>query len=173
MRRDWRGPWRGLTAGELAAARGVFGDAIAWARVRIYARGFTPFQPRRTAVTPLGAVHFRAQDWLPDFSGHWADMAWLIHELVHVWQYQQGQWVIVRGLWERRYAYGALDRSKPFVRHGIEQQAAIVEDWFRRTHYQPAHRGSGSDADYRAVIPFLPRSGERSEDGGVMSPTKE
>jgi hypothetical protein len=151
-----RGAWRVLTAGELAAARGVFGDAIAWERVRIYARGFTPFQPRHVAVSPLGAVHFRREDFLPDFSTRWNDMAWLIHELVHVWQHQTGVPVILRGLWERRYQYGALDPAKPLVRYGIEQQGAIVEDWFRITQGQPAWRGSGSEADYRAVIPFIP-----------------
>lgn len=148
--------WRVLAPGELTAAQGVFGDAIAWDRVRIYARGFTPFQPKHVAVTPLGAVHFRREDFLPDFSTRWADMAWLIHELAHVWQYQTGVPVILRGLWERRYQYGALDAARPLDRYGIEQQAAIVEDWFRRTQGQPPWRGSGSEADYRAVIPFLP-----------------
>ena len=153
----WAGRrWRPLTAGELDAARGVFGDAIAWERVHIYPRGFTPFQPRNTAVTPLGAVHFRRADFLPDYSTKWSDMAWLIHELVHVWQYQTGVRVILRGLVERRYEYGALDAAKPLVRYGIEQQAAIVEDWFRRTRGVGSHRGSGSEAVYRAVIPFLP-----------------
>lgn len=149
--------WRPLTAGELAAARGVFGEAIVWERVRIYARGFTPFQPRHVAVTPLGAVHFRGEDFLPDYSTQSDDMAWLIHELAHVWQYQTGVPVILRGLWERRYEYGALDPAKPLHRYGIEQQAAIVEDWFRRSCGQDPTRGTGSDAAYRAVISFLPR----------------
>ena len=155
-----RPPTRALTAGELTAAKGVFGDAIDWDRVRIHARGFTPFQPKHVAVSPLGAVHYRRADCLSDFSTSWSDMAWLIHELVHVWQFQTGVWVIVRGLFERRYAYGVLDPATPLHRYGIEQQAAIVEDWFRRTRGVPPHRGSGSDADYRAVIPFLPGSAE-------------
>lgn len=154
----WAGRrWRRLTAGELAAAGGVFGEAINWDRVRVYPRGFTPFQPRHTAVSPLGAVHFRRADFLPDFSTRWSDMAWLIHELAHVWQYHTGVPVILRGLVERRYHYGALDPGKPLHRYGIEQQAAIVEDWFRQTRGVPPHRGTGSEADYRAVIPFLPR----------------
>ena len=153
---------RRLTVGELEAARGVFGAAIDWDRVRIHARGFTPFQPQRVAVSPLGAVHYRRADCLADFSTCWSDMAWLIHELAHVWQYQTGVLVILRGLWERRYEYGVLDPAKPLHRYGIEQQAAIVEDWFWLTRGVPAHRGSGSDADYRAVIPFLPGSAEPS-----------
>ena len=147
---------RGLTPGEEKAARGVFGAAIDWGRVRIWARPFVPFQPKRTAVTPRGAIHFRPEDHLPDFSLRPFDMTWLIHELVHVWQHQEGQWVLPRGLWERRYDYGVLDRARPFRRYGIEQQAAIVEDWFRLTQGYAPYRGSGSVADYRAVIPFLP-----------------
>lgn len=157
----WAGrAWRPLTPGELAAARAVFGTAINWDLVRIYSRGFTPFQPRNVAVTPLGAVHFRRANFRPDFSGCWSDMAWLIHELVHVWQYQTGVPVILRGLVERRYNYGALDPAKPLARYGIEQQAAIVEDWFRRTRGIGPRYGSGSETDYRAVIPFLPRGSE-------------
>lgn len=159
----WAGRrWRPLTAGELAAARQVFGEAIAWDRVRIYPRGFTPFQPRNTAVSPLGAVHFRRADFLPDFSTTWTDMAWLIHELVHVWQHQTGVPVILRGLVERTYAYGALDPGKPLARYGIEQQAAIVEDWFRLTRGQRPWRGTGCAEDYRTVIPFLP--GAKAQD---------
>lgn len=147
---------RRLTEGELTAAREVFGDAIDWDRVHVHARGFTPFQPSGMAVSPLGAVHFGRADHLPDFSVSWDKMAWLIHELAHVWQYQTGVRVILRGLWERRYEYGVLDPARPLHRYGIEQQAAIVEDWFRQTRGVPPHRGSGSAADYRAVIPFLP-----------------
>ncbi|WP_425229820.1 vgr related protein [Sphingomonas sp.] len=147
---------RGLAPGELVAARAVFGDAIDWVRVRVFARPFVPMQTKRTAVTPWGAIHFRPEDHLPDFSISWDNMAWLIHELVHVWQHQTGQWVIPRGFWERNYQYGALDPLKPFERYGIEQQAAIVEDWYRLTQHRAAWRGSGRAADYRAVIPFLP-----------------
>lgn len=147
---------RGLAAGELAAARAVFGDAIDWERVRIFAQPFVWLQPRGTAVTPLGAVHFWPADHRADFSGEWRGMAWLLHELVHVWQHQTGQWVIPRGLWERRYTYGALDPRRTLTAYGIEQQAAIVEDWFRLTRGQRGWRGTGSEADYRAVIPFLP-----------------
>ncbi len=159
----WSGRrWRTLTPGELEAARAVFGDAIDWDRVRVYPRGFTPFQPRNVAVSPLGAVHFRRANFLPDYSSSWSDMAWLIHELTHVWQYQTGVRVILRGLVERRYQYDAIDATKPLTAYGIEQQAAIVEDWFRMSRGQRASRGSGTRAEYRAVIPFLPGGSEAS-----------
>ena len=147
---------RRLAAGELAAARAVFGDAIDWARVRIHPRPFFWLQRPGTAMSPNGAVYFHSVDHRDDFSGEWRGMAWLIHELTHVWQHQSGQWVIPRGLWERRYTYGVLDPGRPLVRYGIEQQAAIVEDWYRLTQGEPPWRGRGAAEDYRAVIPFLP-----------------
>ena len=152
---------RRLSAGELLAAQAVFCDAIDWHRVRLHARPFIWLQPRGTAVSPNGAIYFHAADHLTDFSGEWRAMAWLIHELTHVWQHQSGQWVIPRGLWERRYRYGLIDPRRPLARWGIEQQAAIIEDWFRLTQGQTPWRGSGSVADYRAVIPFLPAGANR------------
>lgn len=152
----WHDPGRALAPGELAAARGVFGEAIRWDEVRVHARGFTPFQLRRTAVAPNGAIHFRPEDHRADFSIRWDEAAWLIHELTHVWQYQTGQWVLPRGLWERRYGYGRLDPARPLIDYGIEQQAAIVEDWYRMTRGVAPWRGEGSAADYRAVLPFGP-----------------
>ena len=148
---------RSLTPGELAAARGVFGNAIEWERVRIVPRPFLPGQPPGVAVTPLGVVHFHRVDCRDDFAGDWAGMAWLIHELTHVWQHQSGVPVLLRGLVERRYRYGRLVPGRPLARYGIEQQAAIVEDWFRITRGVPPWRGSGDAAAYRAVLPF--RSG--------------
>ena len=62
--------------------------------------------------------------------------------------------VLLRGLYERRYQYGTLAPGKPLRRYGIEQQAAIVEDWFRITQGLAQQRGTGSAAAYRAVLPF-------------------
>lgn len=147
--------WRRLTTGERAAAREVFADALDYDRIRLYDRAFMPLQPRGTAIAPNGAIYFRRCDCLDDFAVGWRSMAWLVHELTHVWQHQTGVWVMLRGMVERRYRYGRLDPTRRLERWGIEQQAAIVEDWFRITRGHPPHRGSGSAADYRAVIPFL------------------
>ena len=145
-----------LALGELEIARSIFGEAIDYAAVRVHNRGFTPFQPRRTAVTPLGAIHFRREDFKPDFSTTDRDAAWLIHELTHVWQHQTGQWVLLRGIFERRYQYDRPDPDRGFMRYMIEQQASIVEDYFRMRRGLRPHRGDGPIGDYERLIPFLP-----------------
>ena len=49
---------RPLTPGEIALARSVFGAAIDYAPVRIRARKWAFFQPRRTVMAPMGHMHF-------------------------------------------------------------------------------------------------------------------
>lgn len=137
-------------------ARPIFGVAVNFAAVRVYARGYTPFQPRRVAVCPNGFIYFTRHAFKADFSTNLHDRAWMIHELVHVWQHQTGVNVLLRGIFERRYRY-ALDRERSLAAYGIEQQASIVEDYFRMLSGLAPHRGDGAMADYRAVIPFLPQ----------------
>lgn len=122
---------RGLTAAEVALARSVFGTQLQTDVVRLVACRWVL---RGYAISPNGHVYFRPDDWREDFAQ--ADLntqSWLIHELVHVWQVQQGMAVLRRALFDRRYRY-QLVQGKPFLSYGIEQQAQIVQDYFvRRT----------------------------------------
>jgi hypothetical protein len=97
-----------------------------------------------------------------DFTCDTSSAAWLVHELTHVWQHQSGRAVRVRGLLEQfsrlwgrdPYRYGRVDRSRSFEAYGLEQQASMVEDMYRLSVGLPPRKGSGSLADYRAVIRF-------------------
>ncbi len=150
--------WRVLCGNELQMAKGTFGTAIDFSQVRIFSRGFTPLQPKLTAVTPNGWIYFRAEDFVDDFSTNLRNAAWITHELTHVWQHQTGVNVILRGLFEREYKYGALDVTKPLKDYKIEQQASIVEDHYRITHGGAPQSGTGALQDYEKVIPFLPKA---------------
>lgn len=160
---------RGLTAGETRLARAVFGTALDPSRVRIHNRPYMPGQGKGVAMTPNGDVWFRPEDYVADFSLNVGKSAWLVHELVHAWQYQTNRSTRVRGFFEHAgrligldpYRYGQLDPAKPFASYKNEQQAAIVEDYFRLTQRLQPRFGSGSLQDYRAVIPFLPRPAAR------------
>ena len=152
---------RALTPGERAAAAGVFGPAIDHARVRVHNRKAYFFQPADTAITPNGEIYFPPGAYLADFSIDLASSAWLIHELTHVWQYQHGVWVRLQGILHREYGYGDLTGAdRAFASFHIEQQASIVEDYFRMTHGARPRRGTGALADYRRIIPFLPERGQ-------------
>ncbi len=152
-----------LTDGEAGLARAIFGDALDLSRVRIHNRAYLPGQGKGVAMTPNGELWFRPEDYLPDFSILVGNAAWMIHELTHAWQFQTGRSLRLRGLFEQfgrvfgrdPYAYGELDPARPFASYMNEQQATIVEDYFRLRQHQPPAHGTGALDDYRRVIPFV------------------
>ena len=101
------------------------------------------------AISPNGHIYFHLKDWCEDFSTqNIAQQSWLIHELVHVWQIQQGIAVVRKALLNRKYSY-VLQQGKHFLNYGIEQQAQMVQDYFIR-------RSQGQSCeDYERCIPFL------------------
>jgi hypothetical protein len=83
-----RQAWRALTEGEIAMASLLFGDAIDYARVRIYRRRYLPFglQPRDCAMTPNGHLYFHHSRCLLDFStGSEQARHWFMHEMTSLW----------------------------------------------------------------------------------------
>ncbi|AMN66405.1 type IV secretion protein Rhs [Psychrobacter sp. P11G5] len=137
---------RKLSEGEIMLARSVFGDGIELEAVRLKTAWWVL---KNYAVSPNGNIYFHPEDWIVDFSNATlSKQSWLIHELTHVWQLQQGLKVIRGALVDRRYDYD-LELGKPFFKYGIEQQARMVQDYFVR--YQ-----LGQDCqDLEACIPFL------------------
>jgi uncharacterized membrane protein YidH (DUF202 family) len=125
---------RPLTLGEVAIARSVFGDAIDYAKVRLIKGKWWPFQPRRSAMAPMGDIYFHPDGggWSDDFSREpVARQGFFIHELTHVWQAQaKGKFYLP--LMRHpfcHYRYG-FEPGKPFERYGLEQQAEIVRHAF-------------------------------------------
>jgi hypothetical protein len=118
---------RNLTFGEHALAQSVFGDALMLDSIRICS---SPLILKNYAMCPNGSIYFNSKDLVSDFSQLSLPIqAWLIHELVHVWQIQQGMKVVRHALFDRRYRY-ALEEGKSFFQYGLEQQAQMVEDYF-------------------------------------------
>ena len=137
---------RPLTVGEVALARSVFGDSIRLDGVHLKTAWWVL---KSYAVSPNGNIYFNPADWVTDFSAaSLGKQSWLIHELTHVWQLQQGLKVVRGALIDRRYNY-VLRTGKPFFKYGIEQQARMVQDYFvRRQRRQYCQ-------DLEACIPFL------------------
>jgi len=140
------GTVRGLTSGECELVRSVFGDAIDPGRVRLIQGKWWPFQPRRSAMAPMGDIWFHPEGggWSEDFSEESLSMqGYFIHEMTHVWQAQKGGRFYLPLMRHPfcRYDY-ALAPGKPFSRYGIEQQAEIVRHRFL--------------ADRGAPVPALP-----------------
>lgn len=137
---------RQLTAGEMALARSVFGDSIRLEKVQLKTAWWVL---KDYAVSPNGNIYFHPADWVIDFSQcSLAKQSWLIHELTHVWQLQQGVKVVRGAMMDRRYDY-VLAAGKPFFNYGIEQQARMVQDYF-------ISRQHGRDCQgFESCIPFL------------------
>lgn len=137
---------RSLNDDEVALARSVFGDYIVLDDVRLKTAWWVL---EHYAVSPNGHIYFHPADWIEDFSiASISKQGWLIHELTHVWQLQQGLNVVRGALFNRRYEY-VLQPGQSFFEYGIEQQARMVQNYFiRRQHGQNCR-------DLEACIPFL------------------
>ncbi|MBV9559483.1 MAG: hypothetical protein JOY90_03325 [Bradyrhizobium sp.] len=136
----------------------MFGDAIDYAKVRVYERKWWPLQPRNWIMAPDGDLWLHPCGLLAgiDFAKAGLGLQGLfIHEMTHVWQHQKGICLLLRRHPFCRYAY-RLAPGKPFERYGIEQQAEITRDVFllRRGVRRNA---AAAKVNYAALLPFTPQ----------------
>jgi hypothetical protein len=129
---------RPLTLGEVEIARSVFGDAIDYSRVKLFLGKWWPFQPKRSAMAPMGDIWFHPDGggWSEDFSKEpLLAQGYFIHELTHVWQTQKGGRFYLPLMRHPFCKYRfELRPGKPFERYGLEQQAEIVRHRFLANH---------------------------------------
>jgi len=154
---------RKLTPAEQQEAFQVFQYSVDYQRITIHEevrwpnllgrigarlRGEKP--PAANAVTLLNHIFFPRllpdMEGLADSSRALADMGWLIHELTHVWQYQnRGLGYVLGTVWLHLkaradiYGYGGAVGLREQTRHGAgifsfnaEQQGDIVRDYYLR-----------------------------------------
>jgi len=123
-----------MTLGEVELARSIFGSAIDYSKVRLVKGKWWPFQPRRSAMAPMGSIYFHPDGggWSEDFSKEpLVRQGFFIHELTHVWQAQKGGRFYLPLMRHPfcRYPY-RLEPGRAFSRYGLEQQAEIVRHRF-------------------------------------------
>lgn len=140
---------RHLTNDERNMAHVVFGESLEMGTIQLKTAWWVL---KGYAVSPNGNIYFHPDDWVTDFSQETLNkQAWLIHELTHVWQIQQGIAVFRRALFDRRYDY-LFEEGKSFFEYGVEQQARMVEDY-----YIALMQGRDCQA-FKGCIPFLQAS---------------
>lgn len=125
---------RGLTPGEIALSKTIFGNAIDYAPVRVKRRKWWPFQPKGITMAPDGHLYFHPQGaaYCDDFAqAPLFTQGFFIHEMTHVWQTQsRGRWYLILSRHPFcRYTY-ALKPGAPLTDYGIEQQAEIIRHAF-------------------------------------------
>lgn len=131
---------RPLTDGEIKLAQSIFGDSIDYARVQIHNHPHNPFQNKHTAMAPNGEIYMPKVAYHDDYSvAAPRAQALFIHEMTHVWQYQNKILHPVKEaaklILKHRFNYAAaypyvLEEEKDLTDYGLEQQASIIEDFF-------------------------------------------
>lgn len=91
---------------------------------------------------------------LTDFSADPVMMSLLAHELVHVWQYENGLTLWRYILRESGQYHYRID-GRAYTDYGYEQQAAMVEDWMRLRGGLPPRYGQVDSGALKEIIPFL------------------
>ena len=130
-----------MTPGEVELARSIFASAIDYSKVRLVIGKWWPFQPRGSAMAPMGSIYFHPDGggWSEDFSKEpLVRQGFFIHELTHVWQAQKSGRFYLPLMRHPfcRYRY-QLKPSRTFSRYGLEQQAEIVRHRFLADRGEP------------------------------------
>jgi hypothetical protein len=146
---------RPLSEAERRLAQQMFGAALDLDPIRIRRRKWWPLQPRSVTMAPRGHIHFHpaGSGYCDCFgSGTLGQQGHLIHELVHVWQHQQGVNLLLRRHPFCSYSY-TVRPGWPLARYGIEQQAEIVRHVFlmRQGVIVP---GAPPLATLESILPF-------------------
>jgi hypothetical protein len=146
---------RPLTVRERALAESVFGDALDYHSIRIHNRRWWWFQPKQVTMAPDGHLWFHPKNNLfcDDFCDSGLERQGLfIHELVHVWQHQQGIFLPLKRHPFCRYDY-SLKPGWKLHQYGIEQQAEIVKHVFLLRNGAKVP-GAPPLSQYEGVLPF-------------------
>lgn len=131
--------FRYLSEDEIAYARQFFGDTIDYSEVKVFNRRHfhygLPTSQNSVATSFFGNIHLYAENMRDqDLTSSTNLKATLIHELTHVWQYQNygivthfNNAVPVLFGGSEKYDY-EIDVSVSFHDYKYEQQAEIMED---------------------------------------------
>ncbi|WP_224240723.1 hypothetical protein [Hyalangium gracile] len=129
---------RSLSESELLAARKVFASGLNYTPVRIEKMGsFTELINGSRAYTAANSVMLPGKAYA--YPSQYVSI--IVHELVHVWQYQHGGWgYIPNALWAQTLGDGydfakALRQGKPWTKMNPEQQAQMIQDAFRGAYF--------------------------------------
>ena len=128
---------RSLTPGEVKLGQSKYGNAINYNKVSVFHRPYIPFG---RSMSPNGNMYYPGIEYSPDFSREkTALQSKFIHELMHVFQVQKLGYglanMALAHLFHGQYKYLPVKNpGRSFFSYGIEQQAMIMQDYFRLEH---------------------------------------
>lgn len=133
--------YRPLSSGEIELCQQVFGQRIDYSQVRIMNQPFLPWQSPHIIMAPSGYIHTSDLHYKADYAHEGLGyQALLIHEMTHIYQYQQGVNVLWHGALLQSAFFLSLRKYNPykykllpnkaFSDYNIEQQGDIARDIF-------------------------------------------
>lgn len=146
------GKTRFLTASEIDMARKIFGSTIDYDKVQIANRRVLPlFQPKNGGMCTGNTINITGSAYCDEYTDRL--QSFFIHEMTHIWQYQQSPLTFGKkhlnelrkhhfNYMSKAYTYEII-KGKNFSAYGLEQQAAMVQDYFALTH----NKGVGQSAN--------------------------
>jgi hypothetical protein len=161
-------PLRNLTIGEQTFLRSIFAASLPYDRLQVD-RNDAQFGGPTNSITLLNVPHMAITKWTTDFSDSSVsdNNKWtFIHEFGHVWQWCQGNTPQASGVWtglkmwitlhsyDDAYYYDLSDSSS-FSSYNLEQQAAIIADyWFVSNGKAPKYN-TGARKSVKDYLPFM------------------
>jgi len=132
---------RSLTPGEISICQQVFSNLIDYSTVKVMNHPYLPWQSRHVIMAPSGYIHARNLNYREDYSHEsLAYQALFIHEMTHIYQYQQKINVVLKGALLQSAYFLSLRKYNPykyqfnpnksFSHYNIEQQGDIARDIF-------------------------------------------
>lgn len=142
---------RKLTSGEIKMLRKVFSNTLHYSAQEIGVNSLN-VGGEDNSITLFDKPRLTTGYWCADFSDEkvsYQAKSTFVHEFVHVWQFYHGVtklsaawlWLSNWGDYEQAYPYN-LSKSNDLLDYNIEQQASIIEDFWRLTNGHPISRNN-------------------------------
>lgn len=133
--------YRSLTQNEIRIAQSVFGNLIQYDQVKVMNHPYLPWQPKGIFMAPDGYIHVKNANYSDDYAlENLTYQTIFIHEMAHIYQYQQKINVLWHGAILQMAYYLSFKKYNPynyklienkdFFEYNIEQQGDIAKDIF-------------------------------------------
>jgi hypothetical protein len=151
---------RNLTNGEIAIIKPIFKNTLLYNSIKCDINHLN-LGGVDNSIAPTSVVYFSRNWYKNDFSKQHFNRKWLfVNEMTHVWQWYHR---LYTGLPRAGFSYDyEIEKGRPLRRYSIEQQAAIVADyWAVTAHFPPRYNPNihATSVDYRSLIAELQSSG--------------
>lgn len=143
-----------------------FKNSINYSLVKIHNGSYITEQPPNSGMTPNGEIYASGAAYKSDYGIETPDMkAFFIHESTHVWQYQNNILFVKTSAalelvtnffnYDAAYYY-KLEKGKTLIDYKIEQQAMIVEDYYkvvkRSLDFSSRVQNGGTKTDKKTLL---------------------